>query len=393
MHDVSRLDLFLTEACNLSCNYCFAADAKPGAISTTKAREGIAWLMKSRSQKVHITFWGGEPFLLWKMLKQCVAEAKSAATDCGKSIGFSIPTNATLLDEEKLNWVAENGIKIFLSIDGAASAQAFRPLRSGENSHTLATEGLRQALRHKNLPAPAVRMTVSPQNVTALVESVVHFVGEGVSELLIYPAYDSPWTETELKRFETVQNQLVEKVIELFGTLGHRSVPQLKAWRPILRRLYREGHGRPRQGPVNHCGAGIQLEARTTALEASPCHRFVFYNRQRPQALKAGDFADLRIEAFQGKTRCVECSEFDLCTYGCVAINFATTGNLKRIPTVACALMTAQIAACKKLHNTLSNDPNYALYLGIPIKSVLQKKARALAHKAWQDYSSTGAPG
>ena len=57
-----RLDLFLTEACNLACSYYFARTrAANSGINPALARKALDWLFDNDHNPVHVTFWGGEP--------------------------------------------------------------------------------------------------------------------------------------------------------------------------------------------------------------------------------------------------------------------------------------------------------------------------------------------
>jgi radical SAM protein with 4Fe4S-binding SPASM domain len=146
----------------------------------------------------------------------------------------------------------------------------------------------------------------------------------------------------------------------------------------------------------HQCGAGTGLVALASDGTFAPCHRFVFYDRgpAGPRycmgELGSGldpaasqDFDALRIEDLAGAAGpCVECDSFDLCGFGCVAISFATTGSLTRIPPWVCALMRAQIEACRSVHAALEGDPRLALYSGVSLNETLAGVARAMGARA-----------
>jgi uncharacterized protein len=328
------------------------------------------------------------------MLRQTVAYARQRAADLGKSLSISMPTNATLLDERSLTWLAENRIQIFLSIDGDEVSQAGRPLASGESSHELARRGLQLALEHP-LPRPvAIRMTVTPDNAARQGDNARYFLEQGACELLVYPAMDTPWSADAVQAFASGQRELARLVVQ-HHAMHATDLPKLKAWRPILRRLHGAAPPRARTGPLiaQQCGAGVELVALAVDGTYAPCHRFVFYDRRQLHTLgdvdrgldrSAGDrFARLRVEDLEGEVRCVDCDLFDLCTYGCVAISFATTGSLTRVPGAACALMRAQVAACRQVHAALADDPRFALYyLGEPLAGLLRREATTLGARA-----------
>jgi uncharacterized protein len=71
-----------------------------------------------RGSGVKIEFWGGEPFVYWKLLKPMgeAVRARYPAAD------LSIVTNGSMLDDEKLAWVEALDVGIGLSHDGPAQA-------------------------------------------------------------------------------------------------------------------------------------------------------------------------------------------------------------------------------------------------------------------------------
>lgn len=405
-HPVRHLDLFVTESCNLSCTYCFAAGRSRRTLSEDRARRAVDWLMGSTSPKVHVTLWGGEPLMRLGFLQRVSSYARDRSDRCGKALTLSMPTNATLIDEPALQWISGQDVRIFLSIDGDEAAQADRPLATGASSHRLAEQGMRRALAGGLPRAPAVRMTVSQRTAARQAQSVSYFMEHGIRELLIYPAMDCPWSEEELAVFARGQRSLAELLVDRFRRADDpTTLPRLKAWHPILRRLMFGGPGRQRRGPLVHCSAGVELLALAADGTFAPCHRFVFYRRHGDDTLDLGSldggadlttcrgFAslrveDLHVEDLHDRARCVDCELFDLCTYGCVAISYATCGSLTRIPAWACALVRAQVAACRQVHEQLADDPLYTLYLGGSVSTALQRAAGQMGSRARQLYHS-----
>lgn len=396
-HTVRRLDLFVTEACNLACDYCFAAGRRRGTLALRQALGAIDWLMDSHSDRAHITFWGGEPLLRLDLLQQASIHARDAARQAGKRLTFSMPTNATLLDEHSLRWIADNQVEIFLSIDGDVDSQG-RPLVAGGSSSALAHHGLQRALASPGAGTPAVRMTVTPGNAAGQARGATCFLRHGVRELLVYPAMDQPWSEHEVASFASGQLELADLLIEaVHQAETPTQIPRLKAWLPTLRRLLPSSPRRRRAGPPSSCAAGSALVALDVDGCFAPCHRFVFYNRSRqgPQLGTLEQGLDLRAaeplrrlgiqdQRSEEGQRCVDCELFDLCGYGCPAISFAVTGDFATVPRAACALMRGQAAACRRVHDALFEDPRYRVYLGQPLQEALRCSAQTLAQEAWQ---------
>lgn len=389
-HRYRRLDLFVTEACNLACPYCFARKGRPRpALSEADALRAVDWLLGSEHPRVHVTFWGGEPLLRRELLRRVADHARAGAERAGKGLSLSMPTNGTLLDDEAVAWLAGQRVQLFCSIDGEGEG---RPLAAGGgSSYRLAIEGMRRA----RALAPAARMTVTPESAAGHADAALALVAEGVGELLIYPAMDRPWTAGAIEAFARAQLDLAGALERWLGeSRDPARVPRLKAWRPILRRLVQPAP-RVREGRLmdRQCGAGTDLVALGSDGSFAPCHRFVFYDRGQRYRMGTLDggiepgagepFAALRVEELGGEDgRCVACESFDLCGFGCVAISYATTGSLSRIPPWVCGLMRAQIEACRAAHGALAGDPRLAVYSGVSLGETLGRVAESVADRA-----------
>ena len=399
-HTVRRLDLIVTEACNLACPYCFGGAApRLGSMSTDVARRAVSWLLHSEADRLHITFWGGEPLLRLPLLREVAALARRAAAEAGKALSLSLPTNATLLDDDALRWIEEADVRVFLSIDGDAETQADRPLATGGSSHALARRGLELALRRRPGRAP-VRITMTPANVGRLAHNVAYFWDLGVREVLTYPALDGEWPAEALATCASEQLRLADELVSRLERADHPSAaPVLRAWMPALRRLLPGAEPRPPRGPLHDCGVGRELVALGVEGRFSACHRFMFYERARGAVRDLGDldvglrvdglraFRDVAVEELLGeKGRCVDCDIFDLCSYGCLAINYATSGSLTRVPAVACELQRGQVEACRQVHERLGGDPRFASYLGRPLAASVRAMADRLGRRAWRLY-------
>lgn len=396
-HHVRRLDLFVTEACNLACPYCFALTSERRHISPADARRAVDWLLESEHPRVHITFWGGEPLLRRELMRELVGYARRAARSCHKELSLALPTNGTLLDDETLGWLYENDVVLFVSIDGDATAQQGRPLAQGGCSHRAAAAGLSRALemaRALGRRPPAARMTVTPQNAAGLVESVAFLQQLGAREAMVYPAFDAPWSRADLEAFDLGQRALARWLISQIEVAPQRAIA-VKPWTSLLRTLRGDRGPRRHDEPLGACRLGDALVAVSVDGRFSPCHRLVTYDSRG--ALDLGRLDEARAPARHGEAtiveqestdgrRCVECEHFGLCSYNCPAISYATTGALDRVPGHVCDMMASQAAACMELAARLEGDPRLALYLEGSLAGELQRTVRDLGQRSLAHY-------
>ena len=124
--DIRHLKLQLGLKCNYACQYCSQAhqphdlDGHPSDVGPfmDQLQGWFAGGADGRGSGVKIEFWGGEPFVYWKLLKPLgeAVRARYPAAD------LSIVTNGSMIDDEKLAWVEALDVGIGLSHDGPAQA-------------------------------------------------------------------------------------------------------------------------------------------------------------------------------------------------------------------------------------------------------------------------------
>lgn len=119
--------LQLTQNCNLKCRYCiFSGDTNLSRIHNAKnmpweiAKKSIDFFVEHSkfSNVVDIGFYGGEPLLVFNLLKKCVLYINDALYD--KNIHYKITTNGTIMNEDILSFIKNNNIELTISIDGPA---------------------------------------------------------------------------------------------------------------------------------------------------------------------------------------------------------------------------------------------------------------------------------
>ncbi len=120
---IQILYLILSSSCNLACKYCFIENGEFNNKKEINMSKDIAFMAISKYAKYLedenikeglIIFYGGEPFVNWTVMKEVINYAKKIT----KRLKFSVVTNATLLDEEKIKFLAENEVEVGISIDG-----------------------------------------------------------------------------------------------------------------------------------------------------------------------------------------------------------------------------------------------------------------------------------
>jgi His-Xaa-Ser system radical SAM maturase HxsB len=112
----------VTLRCNETCVYCHASRADMDATHTDMTPEvadrTVDQIFATTSPDVTIEFQGGEPLVAFDVVKHIVARAREKNRTAGKRLEFTMVSNLSLMDEEKLAWLVENKVQLCTSIDG-----------------------------------------------------------------------------------------------------------------------------------------------------------------------------------------------------------------------------------------------------------------------------------
>jgi uncharacterized protein len=170
--------LLLTNQCQLRCIYCYASagDSPQEILSIDTAKTVIDYVasraIECSASKFRLEFHGGgEPTLVWSVLKEAVLYARRKPLPAS----ISITTNA-MWSTKQCEWIINNLDGVSISMDGAAETQNHnRPLSSGKPSFQTVIRNLVQMDEHKF--KYGIRMTATrpwnrlKQNVQFIVEN------------------------------------------------------------------------------------------------------------------------------------------------------------------------------------------------------------------------------
>lgn len=109
-HNIEQLTLQVTQNCNLRCSYCVYGGSYINRHHCNKrmdfqmAKKAIDFALErsSDSRRLSIGFYGGEPFLEFELIKQCINYVHEMVE--GKDVLFTVTTNGTLLTEDKMKF-------------------------------------------------------------------------------------------------------------------------------------------------------------------------------------------------------------------------------------------------------------------------------------------------
>ena len=137
----------VTEQCNHNCIYCQAnyTKGKKGHMNEETAMKVLEFIFETPSKAIAIEFQGGEPLLNWKIVKLIIEEAERLNESYEKKdLRFSLVSNLSILDKEKLDFLVRHRVGLCTSLDGPSKVHnANRKFINGEGSYQKLTEKMK----------------------------------------------------------------------------------------------------------------------------------------------------------------------------------------------------------------------------------------------------------
>ncbi|MBW2972341.1 His-Xaa-Ser system radical SAM maturase HxsB [Candidatus Woesearchaeota archaeon] len=152
-----------TLRCNHKCIYCHSS-ARPGDEKNSDMTEETAdkivnLIFQTSSNALTIEFQGGEGLLNFNILKYIAKKAIEKNVESKKQLRFDLVTNLSALDNEKIEWIAENQINVCTSLDGPKHVHdKNRLLEGGRSSYDQVMLGMKK-LREKGIGVSALMVT------------------------------------------------------------------------------------------------------------------------------------------------------------------------------------------------------------------------------------------
>lgn len=347
---VVSIALLVAQECNMSCVYCYGQGGgygEGGMMSEETAFKAVDWLMENskKAERVNVSFFGGEPLLNFPLIQKVVEYAKDAAHGKGKTVTFSITTNATLFTDDIISFMSREKIFPLVSFDGPHEIQnRQRPFKDGGGSYDTVRANIRKLL--DVYPQLAARGIVYGDANPLAIEA-------GMREAGLTSCYIGPYSPVILSRKEgdTIpgceEEKIVEPMIELASKEKEDFLSAVKNrrvtdnWIAVLTHMLISG-----KKLYFGCGVGKGMAGISVSGDIYPCHRFV-----GQEELKMGNVDSYCVEGLNEYYRAVVCSipgcrfcwARYFCGGGCFYHNKAYTGDMHRPVSSSCEIKEAAL--------------------------------------------------
>lgn len=363
---LQSLVMNLTNQCNLSCTYCYefgedkvaTPEGKPKFMDMETARASVDFLLSQSAsrQAVHITFFGGETLMNFPLLKSVVAYAKDMAAAQGRSIDFSLTTNATLLTPAIIDFLSENRIGVTVSMDGPPDLHnQLRVFANGRGSYDIIEPRVRALIaNHRTRPIVA-RVTLT-SGVTDVIRIFRHLKQDlGFHEVGFAPVTTSP------DRLYSIGDSGMDGVFRQFQVLADEWMEfalrgEMHGFTNVSDTIAELIQGVNKSHP---CGAGLGLMGVGPSGDIAPCHRFVDSDTHSLGNIATGidrqkqdDF--LTRGHINSKYDCHTCWARPLCAGGCHHEAFVRYGDTGHANLHYCDRIREWTDTCLRIYGAVS---------------------------------------
>lgn len=353
--------LNVAHICNLACPYCFASGGtykgNEALMTTEVGIKAIDYLFeKSYGRKlVEVDFFGGEPLLNFKLIKDVVAYGERRAKELNKAIKWSMTTNGVLLDEQVCAFLKEHNVGTVLSIDGRKEVHdKYRYFKDKSGSYDKVVANYQ---RFKNYSDDYVaRGTFTSTNLD-FYEDVELLKNLGFEHLSMEPVIGGDLTYDDL-----------DQIRESYSILAEKYLKWLKEDKPLD---FFHFNINLKGGPciykrITACGAGFEYLAITPTGDIFPCHQLIENKDYRLGNIMEDSFNEDLSKEFQNiniytKEKCSNCWARFYCSGGCHSNNLKYGGDLKSPDDLSCEIQkirleTAIYVQAEKLLNEISES-------------------------------------
>lgn len=361
---IKALCLNIIHDCNLRCKYCFADEGeyhgKREVMSPEIGKKAIDFVIKESGPRrnIEIDLFGGEPLMAFNTIKEIVDYARSVEKEHGKNIRFTMTTNATLLDDEKMEYLDKEMGNLVLSIDGRPEVNDKVRIRlDGKGSFDRIMPKIKEMVNRRDKSKQYyVRGTFTRENLD-FYKDFEYLKNEGFDEISIEPVVlpdDHPLS----LRWEDVE-KIKEQYDELYKDMlkNHREGKKVKFYHFNI-----DLSGGPCiYKRISGCGSGFEYVAVTPSGDIYPCHQFVGNEKFKLGNLDEGIKNKALVEKFRSahiynKPTCKNCWARFYCSGGCQANNVNFTGNILMPYELGCELQKKRIETAIALKSKIMEE-------------------------------------
>ena len=360
---VKALCLHIAHDCNLACQYCFAEEGeyhgKRELMSYEVGRKALDFLVANSGNRrnLEVDFFGGEPLLNWKVVKQLVEYGRSLEEANHKKFRFTLTTNGVLLNDEIMEFCNREMSNVVLSLDGRKEINdKMRPFRNGSGSYDMIVPKFQKFAESRGQKNYYVRGTFTRNNLD-FADDVIHYADLGFQQMSMEPVVADPSEDYAireedipqiLKEYDKLALEYIKRKKEGRGFNFFHFMLDLTAGPCVAKRLA-------------GCGSGTEYLAVTPWGDLYPCHQFVGNEKFLLGNVDTGIVnTDIRDEFklcnVYAKKTCKDCFARFYCSGGCSANAYNFSGSINGAYEIGCEMQKKRIECAIMIKAALADE-------------------------------------
>ena len=335
---IKALCLHVAHTCNLNCAYCFASQGKyqgeRAVMSFEVGKRALDFLVENSGTRrnLEVDFFGGEPLMNFKVVKDLVAYARSIEREKNKNFRFTLTTNGVLIDDDVIDFCNKEMSNVVLSLDGRKEVHdRYRVDYNGNGSWEKIVPKFQKLVKARGGKGYYMRGTFTHENPDFL-QDIKVMLDLGFNELSMEPVVCAKGDKSELtekdkdvvfSQYEQLAQLMLEKDKEGKPFTFYHYMIDLTGGPCIYKR-------------ISGCGSGTEYMAVTPWGDLYPCHQFVgddkfklgdIYNGVTNTKIQQ-EFSDCNVYA---REDCKDCWAKLYCSGGCAANAYHATGSVRGV--------------------------------------------------------------
>lgn len=348
---IKALCLNIAHDCNMRCKYCFAHKGdywgKKEVMPPEVAKKAIDFVIKHSGPRknIEVDLFGGEPLLAFDTVKEVISYARKIEGKYNKNIRFTITTNATMLNDEIIDYIDKNMVNVVLSIDGRKETNdKVRVFPNGKGSYDVILPKIKEmvARRDKNKQY-YVRGTFTRNNIHFF-DDIMHLASFGFKELSMEPVVLPPDNELSIreedlpvifKEYDKLYNEMLKRGKGKDSFKFYHFNININGGPCIYKR-------------ISGCGSGFEYVAVTPEGDLYPCHQFVGKEEFKLGTVYSDDFnydisRKFKEANIYSKPICKKCWARFYCSGGCQANNYNFNGDIHAPYEIGCKMQKKRL--------------------------------------------------
>lgn len=347
---VKALCLHIAHDCNLACRYCFAEEGEYHGhrelMSFETGKRALDFLIANSGlrRNLEVDFFGGEPLMNWKVVKDLVAYGREQEKLHDKKFRFTLTTNGVLLNDQIMEFANQEMGNVVLSIDGRKEIHDhMRPFRKGQGSYDMIVPKFQKFAESRHQDKYYVRGTFTHYNLD-FSEDVLHLADLGFKQISVEPVV------AEDSEAYALREEDLPILFDEYDKLAAEMVRRKQAGNDFnFFHFMIDLEGGPCVAKrLSGCGSGTEYLAVTPWGDLYPCHQFVgnedFLMGNVWDGVKRTDIQDeFKCCNVYAKEKCRNCFAKFYCSGGCAANSYHFHGHINDAYDIGCELQKKRI--------------------------------------------------